>query len=254
MRRIGVMAAMPEELDAVLGDLDADAIDLVGGRRFHRGRLHGVEAVLVISRCGKVAAAGTATLLLERYGVDAIVFTGLAGGAAPALRIGDIVVADRLIQHDLDARPLFPRYEVPLLGVSVFGADPAWARSALSAAERFVTRSQVLLGEIAAELGLAAPRVHHGLIASGDQFFASAEAIAELRERLPDALCVEMEGAAVAQVCHEYGAPVCVIRTISDTADHAAHLDFPRFLTRVCGVYARALIEGTIDGMTAGAA
>src|SRR5687767_5781975 len=127
MRPIGVMAAMPEELDAVLGDLAVATVEEVGGRRFHRGILHGREAVLVVSRCGKVAAAGTATLLLERFGVEAIVFTGLAGGAAPGLRIGDIVVADRLIQHDLDARPLFPRYEVPLLGVSEFGADRALA-------------------------------------------------------------------------------------------------------------------------------
>ena len=248
MRPIGVMAAMPEELDAVLGDLVVDGVDDVGGRRFHRGRLHGRDAVLVVSRCGKVAAAGTATLLLERYGATSIVFTGLAGGAAPALRIGDIVVADRLVQHDLDARPLFPRYEVPLLGMSVFGAAAALAASAVRAAEGFAAVAVSQLGAVADELGLGTPRVHRGLIASGDQFFASAEAIALLRERLPDVLCVEMEGAAVAQVCHEYGAPVCVIRTISDTADHAAHLDFPRFLSRVCGVYAKALIEGTLGG------
>jgi adenosylhomocysteine nucleosidase len=246
MPPIGVMAAMPDELEAVLGDLQADAVDVVGGRRFHRGRLHGRDVVLVVSRCGKVAAAGTATILLERFGVESIVFTGLAGGVAPGLAIGDIVVAERLIQHDLDASPLFPRYEVPLLGVSIFPADPRLVERAAAAGEAFAADAQRQLGPVATELGVRQPRVHRGLVASGDQFFASSEAVAELRARLPDVLAVEMEGAAVAQVCHEYGAPVCVVRTISDTADHAAHLDFPRFLGAVCGPYARALVAGAL--------
>jgi hypothetical protein len=130
--------------------------------------------------------------------------------------------------------------------VAIVPADRALADRAARAAEAFAATAIERLGDIAQELGLGAPRVHRGLIASGDQFFASTEAIEALRADLPDVLCVEMEGAAVAQVCHEYGAPVCVIRTISDTADHAAHLDFPRFLSRVCGVYARALVEGTL--------
>jgi len=238
---------MPPELDAVLADLHVHTAEDVGGRRFHLGQLHGRDAVLVVSRCGKVAAAGTATLLLERYGVESILFTGVAGAASPGLRIGDIVVADRLIQHDLDARPLFPRYEVPLLGVSVFAADPDLAARAQRAAEVFAADAPARLGAVAVAFGLERPAVHRGLIASGDRFFAAADDVAALRRDLPDVLCVEMEGAAVAQVCHEYGRPVCVIRTISDTADHAAHIDFPRFLEGVCGRYARALVAGIVS-------
>src|SRR3954454_20997813 len=104
------MSAMPDELAAVLADAASDRIVTAFGREFHQVRRAGGDAVLVVSRIGKVAAATTAGLLLERFGCDAIVFTGLAGAVAPALRVGDIVIATELLQHDLDSRPLFPHW------------------------------------------------------------------------------------------------------------------------------------------------
>ena len=89
------------------------------------GHLHGQDVVAVLSRIGKVAAATTATVLIERFGVRRIVFTGVAGGLAPGVKVGDVVVADSFLQHDLDASPIFPKYEVPLYGLSRFPADPA---------------------------------------------------------------------------------------------------------------------------------
>ena len=226
--RFGVMSAMPEELAAVLEDLSLRDVVETGGRRFHTGELFGRDAVLVSSRMGKVAAAVTATMLLDRFACDAIVFTGVAGGADPAVGVGDVVIGDRLIQHDLDASPIFPRYEVPLLKTAYFEADAELCERAAAAA------------------ATVAPRVHRGVIASGDKFFASAAELAELRSRLPDVLAVEMEGAAVAQVAFEHGAPFVVARTISDSADHAAPEDFARFVATKPGPYARAIVRGAL--------
>jgi len=228
---IALLAAMPEELAAVLDEVEVERIDEASGRRFHVGRLHGRDVVAVVSRVGKVSAAVTTALLIERYPVDEILFTGVAGGVAAGLRVGDVVVATRLLQHDLDARPLFPRYEVPLLGMSEFRTDIALTERVLAAARAHV----------------GAERVRSGLVVSGDQFFASSAAVAELRARLPEALAVEMEGAAVAQVCHELGVPCAVVRTISDGGDDTAAHDFGHFLTTVCGAYARAIVKGALS-------
>lgn len=227
---IGVISAMPEELSAVVDAMHADQVTELGGRKYYRGRYAGEDVVCVVSRIGKVAAATTATILLERFSPRALVMTGLAGGVDERLGIGDIVIADRLVQHDLDARPLFPQFEVPLLGVTEFPADPVLSTKLAAAAEKLV----------------GAPRVWRGLIASGDQFFASVEATTALRVRVPGALAVEMEGAAVAQVCYEHGVRFGIARVISDTANHGAAVDFSKFLTEACGPYARALVEGAL--------
>jgi len=237
---IGVIGAMPEELAAVIDVIHADEVIELGGRRYYRGRYAGEPVVCVVSRIGKVAAAATTAILLERFAPRAIVMTGLAGAVDPRLAIGDIVIADRLIHHDLDARPLFPRHEIPLLGVDELAADLALSDRLATAAAAFVPPPEV------AALGITIPGLWRGLVASGDQFFSSVAAVAALRARLPDVLAVEMEGAAVAQVCHEHGVPFAIARVISDTADHAAAIDFARFLAVACGPYARALVAGAL--------
>jgi adenosylhomocysteine nucleosidase len=173
--------------------------------------------------------------LIERYGVTEVLFTGVAGAVSTGLRVGDVVVATRLLQHDLDARPIFPRYEIPLLGLSEIRTDAGLTERAAAAARAHAGDD----------------RVHVGMVVSGDQFFASTAAIAELRARLPEALAVEMEGAAVAQVCHELGVPCAIVRTISDAGDDTAAHDFGHFLTNVCGVYARAIVRGALSALPA---
>jgi adenosylhomocysteine nucleosidase len=116
MAVIGIMSAMHEELAAVLADMPDEQRVTVAGRDFWVGHWQGHAVVAVLSRIGKVAAATTATLMLERFGVDALVFTGAAGGLGKGVRVGDVVVASGLVQHDMDASPLFPRHEVPLYG------------------------------------------------------------------------------------------------------------------------------------------
>ena len=116
--RIGIMAAMPQELQALLDLMpDEDCVQR-GGRTFWQGHVQGRQVVAVLSGIGKVAAATTATLLIDAFGVSQLWFTGVAGGLGEDVRVGDVVVADALVQHDMDASPLFPRHELPGLGVS----------------------------------------------------------------------------------------------------------------------------------------
>ncbi|MFL9895072.1 5'-methylthioadenosine/adenosylhomocysteine nucleosidase [Paraburkholderia sp. RL17-381-BIF-C] len=241
-RPLGILAALPQELGDLLEAMRAEAgVRTIthGQRDYHLGTVHGAPCVVTLARVGKVAAAATVSALIHAFDVEAIVFTGVAGGVGAEVRVGDIVVADTLLQHDLDASPLFPRFEVPLLGVSHFSADAALAAQLAAACECFVAEDGAAS---AARFGTREPRVHRGLIISGDQFVASAAGVRALREALPNALAVEMEGAAIAQVCHEYGVPCAVVRTISDTADDHAPASFVSFLTEIAGTYSNAIL------------
>lgn len=250
--RVGIMAAMPEELQALLDVMPDEAVERRAGRDFWTGHLHGREVVLVLSRIGKVAAATTTTMLLAHYGVERIIFTGVAGGLGPGVRVGDVVVADALIQHDMDASPLFPRFELPGMYLSSLSPPADWTEQvhevvcqALSA--EALSAGGPLAHAHLAELALGLPRVHKGLIVSGDQFVHAAQVSAALREALPAALAVEMEGAAVAQVCHDFQVPYAVVRTISDRADDDAHLDFPRFIEGVARHYSSAIVAALLQ-------
>lgn len=241
--RFALVAAMQEELRSLHAALDSPVIEHHAGRAFHRGRLDGHEVVLVRSGIGKVAAASTALLLADRYGVDALVFTGVAGALQPAAAIGDVVIARELLQHDMDASPLFPRHEVPLTGRSRFAADADLSDALAGAAREALSAERVGLDSSFAALGIERPQVHEGLIISGDRFVATSLERTALRTELPDALAVEMEGAAVAQVCHDCDLPFAVLRTVSDRADDSAHVDFGRFVAEVAGPLAAAIVR-----------
>jgi adenosylhomocysteine nucleosidase len=224
---IAIVSAMHEELAAVLDLMPDEHMQVVGGREFWLGHLHGQPVVAVLSRIGKVAAATTATALIERFGVRRIVFTGVAGGLAQGVNVGDIVVADSFLQHDLDASPIFPKYQVPLYGVDRFAADPALSARLAVAAQR----------------ALPGVRLHRGLVVSGDRFVSTTAESRTLQAALPQALAVEMEGAAIAQVCHDYGVAFAAVRTVSDRADDAAHGDFVRFVREVASRHSAAIVN-----------
>lgn len=234
--KFGILGAMPQEVALMARSMTVTRTIEAGMRTFYEGTWAGQEVVLVHSRIGKVSAAITTLLLLERFGVSHVIFTGVAGAVDPALRIGDVVVADQLVQHDMDASPLpaFQRFEIPLLGKVFFEAE--LHAETLAAAQRYAMGD--FLTEVPLEkrqaFGLDQPGIYRGLIASGDQFLADPAKTAALRAALPQLLCTEMEGASVAQVCHEMGGVPCsVIRVISDQADHSAVVDFTRFINEV---------------------
>lgn len=244
MTTLAIVSALHEELAAVLDLMPDEQQQTVGGRTFWRGHLHGHDVVAVLSGIGKVAAATTATVLIERFNAQRIVFTGVAGGLAPGVRVGDVVVARHFLQHDMDASPIFPRHEVPGYGRSTFEADAHLTARLVRASEQMLRELPAQLGaDVLQAFGVDVPRCHQGLLISGDRFVSTTAESATLRQTLPDALAVEMEGAAVAQVCHDYGVPLAVVRTISDRADDDAHVDFPRFLREVASRYSAAIIE-----------
>lgn len=247
---LAIVAAMQEELATLLHDMGRSARRSVHGRReFFAGELWGTPCVAVLSRIGKVAAATTVATLIHEFAVERIVFTGVAGGIGASLRIGDVVVADELVQHDFDASPLFPRHEIPLLGVTRFAADPALTAKVERAVQIYLHDDlpRELDASVRAEFALGAPHpapaCRRGLIASGDEFVSAARRVAQLRADFPDLLAVEMEGAAVAQVCHEFGLPYAVVRTISDAADDSAHVDFARFVAAVASRYSHGILR-----------
>jgi len=248
MTTIAIVSAMQEELRALLPALDEPHRLELGGRTFYAGLMQGQPVVLVRSGIGKVAAAATAALLIQAFEAERLVLTGVAGGLATGVRVGDVVIARELLQHDMDASPLFPRYEVPLTGRARFECDAELSDALRAAALDCLHHAAERIGEPhLADFGIDSPLVHEGLIVSGDRFVATAAESAALREGLPDALAVEMEGAAFAQVCADFGRPFAVMRTVSDRADDSAHADFNRFIAEVASVYTREMILAWLE-------
>jgi adenosylhomocysteine nucleosidase len=243
MTTTAILSALAEEQQGLLELLQQPRKSSHAGRDFWQGQLHGQPVVLALSRIGKVAAATTSTALIERFNVERIVFTGVAGGLGDGVQVGDVVVATEFVQHDLDASPIFPRYEVPLYGRSRFPCD-----AALTA--RLLQASRAGLESLALP---AKTLLHHGLMASGDRFVSGVRESGHLRTALKqgghEVLAVEMEGAAVAQVCFDYGLPFAAVRTISDRADDKAHVDFPVFVKDVASLYAQAIVRHLLEAL-----
>lgn len=242
-RPLAILSALVDEQRGLVDRLEgAHRVDHAG-RHFWLGRLHDLPVVLTVSRIGKVSAALTAATLIERFGVGAIVFTGVAGAMDESLQVGDVVVARDFLQHDLDVSPLFPPYELPAYGRARLDCHPQLSDFLARAAEQ----------ALAQDFPLA--RVHRGLVASGDRFVSSAQEVGQLRKRLRQAghpaLAVEMEGAAVAQVCVDHGLPYAAMRTISDRADDQAHHDFASFVSQVASRYAQAIVQRLLQDLAA---
>jgi len=229
--RLGIISALAEEQQGLLEAMESPYKLFHGKREYTAGKLWKIDSVCVLSRIGKVAAAVTAATLVEKFDVTHIVFTGVAGSADLGVRVGDVVIADSLTQHDFDASPLFPRFEIPLTGMSHMPTDRELSLK-LSVATRDFLQNEA-----------SNPQLHRGLIGSGDQFIKDRAHLATLKDALPDLLAVEMEGAAVAQVCYELGVPFAIMRTISDNANEDAATDFMEFVKNVASRYAFGVIK-----------
>ena len=247
-KTIGILGAMAQEIDEVKALLTNKTVVKIANREFVVGKINGIACVVAFSKWGKVAATITATLLIQEFGVTDLFFIGTAGALADGLKVGDIVISKRLVQHDLDARPMISRFELPLLNRVYVDSDPELTELAGKAVTNLLNKGvENMVGEEAVKEFNLAPSLYFGDIASGDQFVNSDEKRNEILGLLPDVLCVEMEGAAVAQVCLEFGTPFTVIRTISDTADHNARVDFGKFIVEVANAYSRSIIKEIIQ-------
>lgn len=225
---------MAEEVARLRAGLAGTAAARSGPFAWESGSLEGVPVLLAECGIGKVNAAALTQALLAA-GADRVVFTGVAGAVADSLRIGDVVVSSDAVQHDVDVTGLgYEPGEVPGVG-KAWEADPALRSAALAAAR-----------------ALAGVRVVEGRVASGDTFVSDPARVRQLRQTF-DAACAEMEGAAVAQVCARWGVPFVIVRSISDTADHSAGVDFRAF-TLVAAERAENVVRGLLRRLATGEA
>lgn len=208
---IGLIGAMDEEIKLLLESIEAKETVIKAGISYYTGNISGKSVVLCKSGVGKVNAAVTTQILIDTFKASRVLFTGVAGAVHPELNIGDIVISSECMQHDMDVTALgFPRGVIPYQEISSFQADP----------------NLLLLAEKACrDLG---QKYLIGKVLSGDQFISNADIVASLRENM-DGACVEMEGAAVAQVCHMNTIPFVIIRSMSDKSDGSAHVNFKEF-------------------------
>lgn len=238
------MSAMREEIETLIHEIEVSDKVVKGMRSYYTGKLWDKEVVLVFSRWGKVASATTATHLITDFKVDEILFTGVAGAVDPSLEIGDVVIGDAMYQHDMDASPLLDPFEIPLLGKKYFATDPERNQMLCQAALMFLSDIHSHFeSNVPETFGITQPKNVLGPVASGDQFISKRSQIEKIGSDLPGVLCVEMEGAAVAQVCYEYKVPFNIVRTISDKANDNSHIDFPKFATEIASRYARGIIK-----------
>ncbi len=239
---IGIISAMQEEIQALLNELQLSSTVVKGMRTYYSGTLFEIPVVLVFSRWGKVASAATTVQLINDFNVDEIIFTGVAGAINSTLNIGDVVIGKNLYQHDMDASPLFEQFEIPMLRKKYI--ETRNATKLIKATNSFITNYNLFINpSIAQDFNITNPKVIYGDIASGDEFISSKQRIKVLNNILPTAVCVEMEGAAVAQVCFEYKIPFSIIRVISDNANDNATIDFPKFANSVTSNYASGILK-----------
>lgn len=209
---IGIIAAMDVEMNSLRSYMNDTETEVVSGIRFVSGTLEGRDVVTAVCGIGKVFAALCAQTMILRYQPEAIINTGVAGTLTDALTIGSIAVSSAVVQHDMDTSPL---------------GDPLGLISGINRVE--LPADRLLTGQLSACAKVMGIKTATGVIASGDQFVASAERKAFIAGHFKAIAC-EMEGAAIGQVCHVNKVPFCVLRAISDSADGSSHMDYPTFV------------------------
>lgn len=210
--KIGIIGAMEEEIVTLESQLEEVEHFEDGGADFITGRYGIHDIVLVRSGIGKVLAAVTTTLLIDRYQVDYLINTGSAGGIGEGLNIGDIVISTQLAYHDVDVTA-FDYAPGQMAGMPLY----------YPADDKLIA----LAKEASARVGLNAKT---GLIVSGDQFVHSQEQIQRIQQMFKDVLANEMEGTAIAQVAYQFKVPFVVIRAMSDVGDENASVNFDDFI------------------------
>ena len=217
--KIGIIGAMEEEVTLLRDKIENRQTLSLGGCEIYTGQLNGVDVVLLKSGIGKVAAALGATLLLERCKPDVIINTGSAGGLAPTLKVGDIVVSDEARYHDADVTAF--GYE--------YGQLPG-CPAGFKADDKLVAAAETC---------------------SGDAFNTGSVGLAKIRHNFPPAVAVEMEATAIAHVCHNFQVPFVVVRAISDVADQQSHLSFDEFLA-VAAKQSTVMVESLVQKLARG--
>jgi len=225
---IAIIGAMEVEIKTIKSHMQDAVTKTIGGIDFYQGKLAGKPVVLAKCGVGKVFAAHAASIITSHFPATSVINVGVAGGIAPEVNIGDVVLSSQLVQHDVD---------VTAFGYAL-GRVPSSDDVFWQACKKLVD-----IGQKAAEEALPADKkLHIGAVATGDQFIHSPEAKDGIWSNFK-ALCAEMEGAAIAQICHVANIPFVAIRAISDKADGTAHEDFPAFVNETAEISAALLMN-----------
>lgn len=210
---IGIIGAMDEEVRILKGEMTIDRRELKAKMEFFSGNLWNKNVVVVTCGIGKVNAAVCAQILIDDFGANKIINVGVAGGIGDNIVPGDVVIAESLVQHDMDATEFGDKYgQIPRLDTFDFKCDAMLIDSAQRACRDIINHKTFI-----------------GRIATGDQFVADIEKIKWLKSEF-DAIACEMEGGSIAQVCYLNSIPFVVIRCISDNANIGAHMDYEKFV------------------------
>lgn len=228
---LGIIAAMSEELELLLQDMELKSKKTIANITFNEGNLFGTDVVAVVCGIGKVNAAICTQILASTYNVDKVINVGVAGGVNKEIYPGDIVIGNSLVEHDMDCSVFGDALgQVPRMDTFDFKADEELIELATKACES--------LNDI---------KSYVGRIVSGDQFIASVEKVQFLEKEF-NALSCEMEGASIAHVCYSNNIPFVIIRSISDNANNGAHIDFEKF-TPVAVKNSTSIIKEMIKNM-----
>lgn len=223
------MGAMPEEIEPLIEKLDNVQTMVYGANMYYEGSYHGQEVVVAYSKIGKVFATLTATMLIEKFGCDTLLFSGVAGAINDELKIGDLIIAESLCQHDLDITAFGHPFGYVPEGEVCISTDEGLRNIAK---------------EVAKQKGLT---LKEGIIATGDQFVANEERKNWIGDTF-NADALEMEGAGVAVVCDALNVPFFILRAISDSADMDASFNFDEFLESSAKISADVIL-GMVDAL-----
>lgn len=210
--KYGIIGAMDEEIAYLRKHLSNQVEEEIANSLFIEGEIEGVSVVLLKSGIGKVNAAMSTTILMERFQPDLVINTGSAGGFAQHLSVGDIVISNEVVHHDVDATAFD----------YVYGQVPQMPASFLSN-ETLIERTQSIMEDLDLNYEI-------GLLGTGDSFMSDESRVEQVKKLFPNMIAAEMEGAAIAQVCYQYKIPFIIIRALSDIAGKESSLSFDEFL------------------------
>ena len=225
----GIIGAMRIEVETIKSLMENKTVETVSGVEYVKGTLRGKDVVIAVCGIGKVAAAMCTQTMILKYSPDCIINTGVGGSLSTKLSIGDIAVAESLVQHDMDTSPL---------------GDPVGLISGINVVN-MPADEKVVDALVRCVEKLDSVKALKGVIASGDQFIASEEKKKYIVANFGAIVC-EMEGASIAQVCYTNGVPFGVVRAVSDCADGSSHMDYGEFLP-IAAANAAKLIEYFVE-------
>ncbi|MEJ9212012.1 5'-methylthioadenosine/S-adenosylhomocysteine nucleosidase [Bacillus smithii] len=224
--KIAIIGAMEEEVAILRNQIEFSSNDTIANSEYTSGKLKGADVVLLKSGIGKVNAAMSTAVLLYHFQPDVVINTGSAGGLNPELQVGDIVISTEVRHHDVDATVFGYEYgQVPQMPAAYL-ADQRLIETAARSAET-----------------LTGVQVVKGLITTGDSFMSDPDRVESIRHKWNDLQAVEMEAAAIAQVCYQFGTPFVIIRSLSDIAGKESNISFDQYLEKAARNSAELVIK-----------